>query len=51
MSKRPRPTAAIAILIVFLAKWGSLNEEVKRKAKELEITDKQVSSTNELLKI
>ncbi len=29
-------TAAIAILIVFLAKWSSLNEEVKRRAKELE---------------
>jgi signal transduction histidine kinase len=43
-------TAAIAILIVFLAKWSSLNE-VKRRAKELEILNKQLSAANEQLKI
>ena len=44
-------TAAIAILIVFLAKWSSLNEEVKRRAKELESANEQLSSANEQLKI
>jgi signal transduction histidine kinase len=44
-------TAAIAILIVFLAKWSSLNEEVKRRAKELESANEQLSSANERLKI
>ena len=44
-------TAAIAILIVFLIKWSSLNEEVKRRAKELETANEQLSSANEQLKI
>jgi signal transduction histidine kinase len=44
-------TAAIVILIVFLIKWSSLNEEVKRRAKDLEAANKQLSSSNELLKI
>jgi signal transduction histidine kinase len=44
-------TAAVAILIVFLIKWSSLSEEVKRRAKELEIANKQLSLSNEQLKI
>jgi signal transduction histidine kinase len=44
-------TAAIAILIVFLIKWSSLNEEVKRRAKELETANEQLSSANDQLKI
>jgi signal transduction histidine kinase len=44
-------TAAIAILIVFLIKWSGLNEEVKRRAKDLETANKQLSLSNEQLKI
>ena len=44
-------TAAVAILIVFLIKWSGLNEEVKRRAKELEAANKQLSLSNEQLKI
>jgi signal transduction histidine kinase len=51
-------TAAIAILIVFLIKWSGLNEEVKRRGKELEeaneelkSANKQLSSANEQLKV
>jgi signal transduction histidine kinase len=44
-------TAAVAILIVFLIKWSSLNEEVKRRAKDLEAANKQPSIANEQLKI
>ena len=51
-------TAAIAILIVFLIKWSSLSEEVKRRGKqleeannELETANKQLSLSNEQLKI
>jgi signal transduction histidine kinase len=44
-------TAAVAILIIFLIKWSSLNEEVKRRAKELEAANKQLSISNEQLKI
>jgi signal transduction histidine kinase len=44
-------TAAVAILIVFLIKWSSLNEEVKRRAKELEAANEQLSSANEQLKV
>ncbi|HYY50798.1 MAG TPA: sensor histidine kinase [Nitrososphaeraceae archaeon] len=44
-------TAAVAILIVFLIKWSSLSEEVKRRAKELEIANKQLSLSNEQLKM
>jgi signal transduction histidine kinase len=44
-------TAAVAILIVFLIKWSSLSDEVKRRAKELETANKQLSLSNEQLKI
>jgi signal transduction histidine kinase len=44
-------TAAVAILIVFLIKWSSLSEEVRRRAKELETANKQLSLSNERLKI
>jgi signal transduction histidine kinase len=44
-------TAAVAILIVFLIKWSSLNEEVKRRAKDLETANKQLSLSNEQLKM
>jgi signal transduction histidine kinase len=51
-------TAAIAILIVFIIKWSSLNEEVKRRGKDLEeankdleTANKQLSSANEQLKV
>ena len=44
-------TAAVAILIVFLIKWSSLSEEVKRRAKELETANKQLSLSNDQLKI
>ncbi|MFL6393055.1 MAG: sensor histidine kinase, partial [Nitrososphaeraceae archaeon] len=39
------------ILIIFLIKWSGLNEEVKRRAKELETTNKQLSFSNEQLKM
>jgi signal transduction histidine kinase len=51
-------TIAIVVLIVFLIKWSSLSEEVKRRGKELEkankeleTANKQLSSSNEQLKI
>jgi signal transduction histidine kinase len=44
-------TADVAILIVFLIKWSSLSEEVKRRAKELETANKQLSLSNDQLKI
>jgi signal transduction histidine kinase len=51
-------TLAIVVLIVFLIKWSSLSEEVKRRGKELEeankeleIANKQLSLSNEQLKI
>jgi signal transduction histidine kinase len=44
-------TAAVAILIVFLIKWSGLNEEIKRRAKELEDANKQLTAANEQLKI
>jgi signal transduction histidine kinase len=51
-------TVAIVVLIVFLIKWSSLNEEVKRRGKELEVANieletanKQLSLSNEQLKI
>jgi signal transduction histidine kinase len=51
-------TVAIVVLIVFLIKWSSLSEEVKRRGKELEAANKgletankQLSLSNEQLKI
>jgi signal transduction histidine kinase len=44
-------TAAIVVLIVFLIKWRSLSEEVKRRGKELENANKRLSLSNEQLKI
>ncbi|HEY7570161.1 MAG TPA: ATP-binding protein [Nitrososphaeraceae archaeon] len=50
-------TVAIVVLIVFLIKWSSLSEEVKRRGeeleeanRELEIANKQLSLSNEQLK-
>jgi signal transduction histidine kinase len=51
-------TVAIVVLIVFLIKWSSLSEEVKRRGeeleeanRELEIANKQLSLSNEQLMI
>jgi signal transduction histidine kinase len=44
-------TAAIAILIVFLIKWNSLNDKVKKSAKELGESNKQLKLANEQLKV
>jgi len=44
-------TAAIAILIVFLIKWSSLNDKVKKSAKELSESNKQLKLANEQLKV
>ncbi len=39
-------TAAVAILIVFLIKWSSLSEEVKRRGKQLEKANKELETAN-----
>jgi signal transduction histidine kinase len=39
-------TAAVAILIVFLIKWSSLSEEVKRRGKQLEEANKELETVN-----
>jgi signal transduction histidine kinase len=45
-------TAAIVMLVVFLIRWSStLDNEVKRRTKELETANEQLSSSNEQLKI
>jgi hypothetical protein len=45
-------TVAIAIfLIVFLIKWSSLSEEVKRRGKELEETNKELETANKQLSL
>ena len=44
-------TAAIAILIVFLIKWSSLSEEVKRRGKELEDANKELETANKQLSL
>jgi signal transduction histidine kinase len=44
-------TAAIAILIVFLIKWSGLNEEVKRRGKELEEANKELETANKQLAV
>ena len=45
-------TAAIVMLVIFLIRWSSiLDNEVKRRTKELETANKQLSLSNEHLKI
>jgi signal transduction histidine kinase len=45
-------TAAIVVLIVFLIKWSStLNDEVKRRTKELNESNKRLSTLNEQLEL
>ncbi|HET7390761.1 MAG TPA: sensor histidine kinase [Nitrososphaeraceae archaeon] len=44
-------TAAIAILIVFLIKWSSLSEEVKRRGKQLEEANKELETANKQLSL
>ena len=45
-------TAAVAMLIVFLMKWNTnLNNEVKRRTRELDKSNKQLSEANQQLKI
>jgi signal transduction histidine kinase len=45
-------TAAIVILIIFLIKWSSnLNDEVKRRTRELNESNKQLAIANEQLKV
>src|ERR687887_613859 len=44
-------TAAVVILIVFLIKWSSLNEEVKRRGKELEEANKELQTANKQLSL
>jgi hypothetical protein len=45
-------TAAIVVLIIFLIKWSSnLNDEVKRRTRELNESNKQLAIANEQLKV
>jgi signal transduction histidine kinase len=44
-------SAAVVILIVFLIKWSSLNEEVKRRGKELEDANKELETANKQLSL
>ena len=44
-------TVAIVILIVFLIKWSSLSEEVKRRGKELEEANKELETANKQLSL
>jgi signal transduction histidine kinase len=45
-------TAAVAVLIVFLIKWNTnLNNEVKRRTRELDESNKQLSEANQQLKV
>jgi len=45
-------TAAIVVLIIFLIKWSSnLNDEVKRRTRELNESNKQLAVANEQLKL
>ena len=45
-------TAAIAMLVIFLIRWSStLDNEVKKRTKELESANKQLSLSNEQLKM
>ena len=42
-------TAAVVILIVLLIKWSALNEEVRRRGKDLEEANKELEAANEQL--
>jgi signal transduction histidine kinase len=45
-------TAAIVVLVIFLLRWSStLDNEVKKRTKELETANKQLSLSNEQLKM
>jgi signal transduction histidine kinase len=45
-------TAAIVVLIIFLIRWSSnLNDEVKRRTRELNESNKQLGVANEQLKV
>jgi len=45
-------TAAIIVLIIFLIRWSSnLNDEVKRRTRELKESNKQLEVANEQLKV
>jgi signal transduction histidine kinase len=44
-------TAAVAILVLFLIKWNSLSEEVKRKGKDLEQANKELEAANKQLSL
>ena len=45
-------TAAVAVLIVFLIKWNTnLNNEVKRRTRELDKSNKQLSEANQQLEV
>ena len=45
-------TAAVVVLIVFLMKWNTnLNSEVKRRTRELDESNKQLSQANQQLKV
>src|SRR5919204_293305 len=45
-------TAAIAMLVIFLIRWSSiLDNEVKRRTKELETANEQLSLSNEKLNL
>lgn len=44
-------TVAIVVLIVFLIKWSSLSEEVKRRGKELEEANKELETANKQLSL
>ena len=45
-------TAAVVVLIVFLMKWNTnLNNEVKRRTRELDESNKQLSQANQQLKV
>jgi len=44
-------TVAIVVLIVFLIKWRSLSEEVKRRGKELENANRELKNANKRLSL
>ena len=44
-------TVAIVVLIVFLIKWIRLNEEVKRRGRELEVANRELEIANKQLSL